>query len=355
MRADRSPIRGRGAAGNPANRFERISYVPDPECTDPEDPAPETQFLTDTSRSIIAYNDSPDVGFDASLNPYRGCEHGCIYCYARPTHEYLGFSAGLDFETKILVKEDAPDLLRGELASARWNPQVVAISGVTDPYQPVERRLMLTRRCLEVFLEFRNPVALVTKNYLVTRDLDLLAELARYDAASVTLSVTTLDGDLSRIMEPRTSHPNRRLAAVEALAQEGVPVGVLVAPVIPGLTDHEIPAILTAVARAGASFAGYTPVRLPHAVASLFEEWLTRHYPDKKEKVLNRIRAIRGGKLNDSRFGSRMQGEGIFAEQIAELFSLACRKAGLSEEGPDLSTAAFRRPSGPQLPLFGSA
>ena len=308
----------------------------------------------DTSRSIIATNDSPDVGFDASLNPYRGCEHGCVYCYARPTHEYLGFSAGLDFQTKILVKEDAPDLLRRELSSPRWQPQVIAISGVTDPYQPVERRLEITRRCLEVFVEFRNPVAVVTKNYLVTRDLDLLGELARHQAASVFLSITTLDGSLSRIMEPRTSHPERRLAAIEALSGAGIPVGVLVAPVIPGLTDHELPAILSAATRAGATFAGYTPIRLPHAVAALFEEWLTQHFSDRKEKVLNRIRAMRGGKLNDPNFGSRMQGKGIFAEQIKELFTLACRKSGIDDSGPELSTAAFRRPSGPQLSLFGS-
>jgi DNA repair photolyase len=329
-----------------------LAYDPEPEGVDPEGPAPETQFFKDPSRSLITVNDSPDVGFEASVNPYRGCEHGCIYCYARPTHEYLGFSAGLDFETKILVKEDAPELLRRELSSPRWKPQVLAISGVTDPYQPIERRLRLTRRCLEVLAEFRNPVVIITKNHLVTRDMDLLGELARHDAAAVYLSVTTLDGDLARTMEPRTSHPSRRLAAIEALSRAGVPTGVLVAPVIPGLTDHEMPAIISAAAKAGARCAGYVLLRLPHAVAPLFEAWLTEHRPARKDKVLNRIRAIRGGRLNDPRFGTRMKGEGIFAEQIKDLFSLACRKAGIVARGPNLSTAAFRHPAPAQPSLF---
>jgi DNA repair photolyase len=343
---------GRGTAANPPNRFEPIWYVRDPACTDPEDPAPGTQLLKDTSRSIVTTNNSPDVGFDVSINPYRGCEHGCVYCYARPTHEYLGFSAGLDFETKILVKEDAPDLLRRTLASPRWQPQPVAMSGVTDPYQPVERRLQLTRRCLEVLLEFRNPVTIITKSWLVTRDLDLLGELARYQAAAVYLSVTTLDGDLARLLEPRAAQPARRLAAIEALARAGVPVGVLVAPVIPGLTDHEMPAILAAAAQAGARFAGYGVVRLPYSVASLFEDWLTQHMPGKKAKILKRIQAMRDGGLNDTRFGARMRGEGFFAQQLAALFRLARRKAGIRSGGPQLSTAAFRRPAGTQMSLF---
>jgi len=352
MTSDHAAIRGRGAARNPPNRFEQIAYAPDPDAIDPEDPAPDTQFFKDPSRSLITVNDSPDVGFEASINPYRGCEHGCIYCYARPTHEYLGFSAGLDFETKILVKEDAPELLRRELSLPRWKPQVLAISGVTDPYQPVERRLKLTRRCLEVLAEFRNPVVIITKNHLVTRDLDLLAELARHEAATVYLSVTTLDAGLARTMEPRTSQPTRRLAAIETLSRAGVPTGVLVAPVIPGLTDTELPAIISAAAKAGARCAGYVLLRLPHAVAPLFEAWLTDHRPARKDKVLNRIRAIRGGRLNDPRFGSRMKGEGIFAEQIADIFALACRKAGIGSGGPGLSTAAFRRPSPAQASLF---
>lgn len=345
-------IRGRGAASNPANRFEKIVYEPDRDWSDAEDPSPATEFLKDSSRSFITYNDSPDVGFDASINPYRGCEHGCIYCYARPTHEYLGFSAGLDFETRILVKEDAPQLLRQELSSARWKPQVLGISGVTDPYQPVERHLRLTRRCLEVLAEFRNPVAIITKNHLVTRDLDLLGELARHEATAVFLSVTTLDANLTQKLEPRASIPDRRLAAIEMLSKAGIPTGVLVAPVIPGLTDHEMPAILEAATQAGARHAGYVVLRLPHAVSPLFEDWLTHHFPQRKSKILNRIRSIRSGRLNDPRFVSRMSGEGVFAKQVAALFAASCRKTGITGRSPRLSTDSFRRPGKSQLSLF---
>jgi len=345
-------IASRGAAANPANRFEKIHLEPDPDwIPDEEKPSPKTIFLKDNTASIIAYNDSPDVGFEASVNPYRGCEHGCIYCYARPTHEYLGFSAGLDFETRIMVKERAPELLRAELSSRKWKPRVIAMSGVTDCYQPVERRLKLTRGCLEVLAEFRNPAAIVTKNHLVTRDIDVLSDLAKHHTTVVFISVTTLDTDLRQVMEPRTSPPSGRLAAIEALAQAGIPVGVLVAPVVPGLTDHEMPGIIAAAAKAGAKFAGFVVLRMPYAVAPLFEDWLTRHFPDRKEKVLNRVRSLRDGKLNDPNFGSRMRGEGIFAEQISKMFHVACRKAGISGKGPDLSTAAFRRPGGTQLAL----
>jgi DNA repair photolyase len=348
----RRSIVGRGAAGNPKNRFERIEVEPDE--TEGDEPRPETVYLRDHSRSIIARNDSPDIGFDASINPYRGCSHGCVYCYARPTHEYLGLSAGLDFESRILVKQDAPELLRKELLSSRWNPQVLSMSGVTDPYQPVERRLRITRRCLGVLAEFRNPVIIVTKNYLVTRDLDLLSELASHDAAAVAFSLTTLDDDLRRIMEPRTSRPARRLAAVEKLAAGGIPVGVMTAPVIPGLNDHELPNLLSAAAEAGATFAAYVPVRLPYAVAPLFEDWLARHFPERKDKVLNRVRSMRGGELNDAGFGSRMRGEGLFAQHIAQLFSISCRRAGMGEgRFPKLSTAAFRGGGGAQPDLFG--
>lgn len=352
MERDRPPIRGRGAGENPPNRFEALHYMPDPDQAESGEAAPDTLFFKDISRSVINYNDSPDVGFDTSLNPYRGCEHGCVYCYARPTHEYLGFSSGLDFETKILVKEDAPELLRRELSSPSWKPQVLAISGVTDPYQPVERRLGLTRRCLEVLAEFRNPVAIITKNHLVTRDLELLIELSRHQAAAVFLSVTTLEADLARTMEPRASTPARRLDAIQTLSQAGVPAGVMVAPTIPGLTDHEMPSIIAAAAKAGAQFAGYVVLRLPYAVKSLFEQWLAQHRPERKKKVLNRIRAVRGGKLNDPRFKSRMKGEGIFAEQIAQVFSASCRKAGIFGRRPSLSTAAFRRAGGGQLNFF---
>ncbi len=352
MQAERSIPARRGAGENPPNRFEQIHLEPDVDWNPEEGSLPRTQFLTDRSRSVIARNNSPDVGFDASLNPYRGCEHGCIYCYARPTHEYLGFSAGLDFESKIMVKQHAPELLRAELMSPNWRPQVLFLSGVTDCYQPIERKLKLTRRCLEVLVEFRNPVLIITKNHLVTRDIDLLSELARYNAAAAWLSITTLDADLRNVMEPRTSPPAARLAAIRELAKAGIPTGVNVAPVIPGLTDHEIPAIVQAAAEAGARAAGSTMVRLPYAVAPLFEQWLETHFPDRKEKVLNRVRAMRGGKLNDSRWGLRMHGEGVFADQIKQMFEVACRKAGIQKGDRELSTAAFRRPSGAQLPLF---
>src|SRR5207237_8155344 len=247
-----STIKGRGASWNPQNRFEKLEYVRD-EDAPPDEDAPHTIYLRDPSRSIIARNDSPDVGFETSINPYRGCEHGCIYCFARPTHEYLGFSAGLDFETRIVVKEYAPELLREELMSPKWTPQLIAISGVTDPYQPIERKLQLTRRCLAVLAEFRNPVAIITKNHLVTRDIDVLRELAEHNAAAVSVSITTLDEKLARIMEPRTSTPQLRLNAIEQLAAAGIPAGVMVAPVVPAITDHELPAILTAARDAGAS------------------------------------------------------------------------------------------------------
>jgi DNA repair photolyase len=349
----RSSIVGRGAADNPKNRFEKIEVEPELGELDAEEPGPEIIYLRDVSRSIIARNDSPDIGFDASINPYRGCSHGCIYCYARPTHEYLGFSAGLDFESKVLVKEDAPELLRKQLSSPRWKPQVLSISGVTDCYQPIEKKLRITRRCLEVLTEFRNPVAIVTKNHLVTRDIDLLSELARHDAAVVAVSLTTLDDDLRRVMEPRTSRSVRRLAAIEALARAGVSVGVMTAPVIPGLNDHELPSLISAAAEAGAGFAAYAPVRLPHAVRPLFEDWLARQFPERKEKVLNRIRSMRGGRLNDPHFVSRMRGEGIFADQIFQLFDISCRRAGLEGKCfPRLSTAAFRRLGEIQPGLF---
>ncbi len=354
----RVPIPGRGAAQNPANRFDRLHYEPEPEIEDGRDPLdnesplPRTQFFRDTSRSLITQNDSPDVGFAASINIYRGCEHGCVYCYARATHEYLGFSAGLDFETKILVKENAPELLYSELLSPRWKPQVLAMSGVTDPYQPIERRLKLTRSCLEVLAEFRNPVAIITKNRLVARDTDVLLRLTEHRAAAVYVSVTSLRPEIHRVLEPRTSAPERRLATINALATAGVPVGVMVAPVIPGLTDHELPQILAAAAQAGAKDAGYILLRLPHAVAPLFEDWLGHHFPNRKEKILARIREVRGGRLNDPRFGTRMKGEGIFAEQIAAMFRVAAAQHGLARQSLVLSTASFQRPGPRQMTLF---
>ena len=352
MEAEQSPVRGRGTSSNPTNRFELIHYERDETVSAEESPSPATHLYRDHARSILTRNDSPDVGFEVSINPYRGCEHGCVYCYARPTHEYLGFSAGLDFETKILVKQDAPALLRKELAAAKWQPKVVALSGVTDPYQPIERRLQLTRRCLEVFVEYCNPVGVVTKNHLICRDIDLLSELAQHQAAAAFLSITTLDAELARRMEPRATQPAGRLAAIAELTQAGVPVGVLVAPVIPGLNDHEIPAILDAAAKAGARGAGYVLLRLPHGLGPLFEQWLRQHYPERCDKVLSRLRDMRGGAINDARFGTRMRGEGVLAEQITNLFLLSCRRAGIGHRFPKLSTAAFRRPGGTQRLLF---
>jgi len=336
--------RGRGAAGNPANRFEPLHLERDEDWNPQEDPAPTTHFFRDASKTIINYNDSPDIGFKASINPYRGCEHGCIYCYARPTHEYLGFSAGLDFESKIMVKENAPELLREELTSRKWKPQVIAMSGVTDCYQPVERKLSLTRRCLQVLADFRNPVAIVTKNHLVTRDIDLFQELARYRAVVVFVSVTTLDASLTPKLEPRASLPAHRLAAIKALSEAGIQTGVMVAPVVPALTDHEMPRIIEAAVSAGARFAGYVTLRLPFGLGPLFEDWLARHFPDRKEKVLNRVRSLRDGRSNDPNFGTRMRGEGIFADQMEAMFEVACRKAGVAGRRPELSAAAFRVP-----------
>jgi DNA repair photolyase len=258
-------------------------------------------------------------------------------------------SAGLDFETKILVKENAPTLLRKELCSPKWTPKVVGLGTVTDVYQPVEKRYGITRELLKVFLEFRNPVFIITKNFLVTRDIDLLSELARHRAAAVYVSVTTLDNDLARVMEPRTSLPAMRLRAIETLARAGIPVGVSLAPVIPGLTDHEMPAILERTSKAGARHAWYAPVRLPHGVADLFQDWLSKHYAGRKEKILNRIRQIREGCLNDSRFHTRMEGKGIFADQLAALFHVYCKKYSLNLESWDLSTASFRRSAAADL------
>ena len=302
----RAAIRGRGASWSPANRFEKLHVdlndldVVDVDLETEERPRRATQYFRDETKSVITRNNSPDVGFETSLNPYRGCEHGCIYCYARPTHEYLGFSAGLDFESKIMVKTSAPELLRAELESPRWQPQTLVLSGVTDPYQPVERKLGITRGCLEVLARFRNPVAIITKNRLVTRDVDLLRDLAAHNGVAVNISVTSLDSNLQRVLEPRTSSPQARLDAISQLRSAGIPTGVMVAPIIPGLTDHEVPKIMDACAKAGAQFAGYTIVRLPWAVAPLFEHWLEEHFPERKEKVLGRIRHLRGNRLNNS-------------------------------------------------------
>jgi DNA repair photolyase len=347
-------LKGRGTDGNPQNRFEIRSYERDLDTIDPyEDEviSPLTELIPDRSRSIIATNDSPDIGLDASINAYRGCEHGCVYCYARPSHEYLGYSAGLDFETKILFKADAATLLRKALMKPSWQPQRIAISGVTDAYQPAERKLKLTRSCLEVLAEFRNPAAIITKNQLVARDADILAEMAAWNGAAVFLSITTLDRELAQTLEPRASTPNARLEAISKLNKAGVPVGVMVAPIIPGLNDHEIPTILAAAAQAGAKYASFTILRLPLGVADLFTTWLDRHAPLKKEKILGRIRSIRDGKLNEWRFGERMRGTGPFADLIGTLFRTSAARHGYVR-GPKLSIEHFRRPTEGQMLLF---
>lgn len=354
-----TPAPGRGTALNPANRFESIVVAPDPDFGELDEhgvpiprPHPRTQFFVDGTESILNHYDSPDVGPGWGLNPYRGCEHGCAYCFARPFHDYLGWNSGVDFETKILVKTRAPALLREELGSRRWRPENIMMSGVTDCYQPAERRFRLTRQCLEVMVEFRQPVGIITKNFLVTRDRDLLGELARHDCAMVNVSITSLDADLAGKLEPRAARPEHRLRAVRLLAEAGVPVNVLVAPIIPGLNDHEVPAILDAVAAAGAVRAAYVVLRLPFSVKDIFLEWLDRHEPLKKDRILARVRELRGGKLYNATFGERMKGEGLFAEQIKQLFEVSARRAGLNRTEIKLSTARFRRPGGTQLELL---
>jgi DNA repair photolyase len=344
-------IVGRGSSINPVNRFEALHYDVDEWCDPQSQPHIRTQLFHDDTQSFIARNQSPDVGFETSVNPYRGCEHGCAYCYARPTHEYLGFSAGIDFESKILVKLNAATLLAAELSRPSWRPQTVTLSGVTDCYQPIERKLRITRACLQVLADFRNPTFIVTKNHLVTRDCDLLANLAAYDAAGVTISITTLDASLAQKLEPRASNPRSRLAAVRELSNANIPVGVNVAPIIPGLTDHEIPRILAAAAEAGAQFAYYTIVRLPLAVSTIFINWLENHFPDRKNTVIRRIQSMRSGKLNESAFGRRMRGEGVLAEQINRIFQVGCRRLGLEQDHRELNTKAFRRIEPNQLGL----
>ncbi len=336
--------RGRGAASNPASQFLKHHHVEDPAALDEADLRQvKTEFFADTSRSPLSKNNSPDVPFDYGLNPYRGCEHGCIYCYARPSHEYLGYSAGLDFETKIVVKYDIANLLAKTFQKKSWQPKPVMLSGNTDCYQPVERDLKLTRSCLEVFAWYRNPVSIITKNYLVTRDLDILEELAERNLISVSISITSLKPEITRVMEPRTSHPLRRLEAVEKLAARGIPVGVMVAPVVPGLTDEELPEIVKAAAERGAKWAHYVMLRLPGAVKGLFVEWLGNEFPDRKQRVINRLRDLRGDELTDKRFGRRMRGEGKWAEIISQLHRNTVKQLGLNKERTMLSLEHFRR------------
>ncbi|MBK8227293.1 MAG: PA0069 family radical SAM protein [Flavobacteriales bacterium] len=347
-------VKGRGAADQPANRFLRNSYgIVHPEGIDePLDDARPTRYLLEEPRTIVNRVNSPDLPFVYSLNPYQGCEHGCAYCYARPTHEYWGYSAGLDFEQVILVKRNAPELLRQKLMSQRWEAHPISISGATDPYQPKERVEGLTRRLLEVALEFKQPVSLITKNALVLRDKDLLAELAIQGLASVAISITTLNEDLRRIMEPRTSTAANRLRAITELRAAGVPVMAMLAPVIPALNEPEIPELIKAAAAAGALTASYTVLRTNGAVRPIFEAWLRSHFPDRAEKVLAQTRELHGGDVSDSVAGRRMRGQGAYATSINRMFSVL-RLRHFGDSGmPALRCDLFKRPPQGQLGLF---
>jgi len=351
-------LKGRGAQANPVNRYDKLhvelEHLEDVGLTEDDRPLLRTEFFTDFSRTIVNKNNSPDIPFTYSINPYRGCEHGCAYCYARPTHEYLGLSAGYDFESKIFVKLNAAELLRERFHEPSWEPDMVSVSGVTDCYQPAERKFKLTRQILEVMNEFKNPVGLITKNALITRDIDILQELAKDNLVATFISLTTLDDRLARDLEPRTSSPKARLNAVEQLAKAGVPVGVNLAPMIPGLNDHEMPALLKAAREAGAKYSGFTPVRLPSSVLPVFTDWLERVRPERAQKVLSAIKDIRGGKLNDANFGSRFEGEGPRAESMRAMYDLYAKKFGFNEMHIHLSRDKFKRPpkKGDQMTFF---
>jgi DNA repair photolyase len=364
--------KGRGSPIDPPNRFLAFQREPDHEHDplpavgpsdtlddEPDEPhgshsGPHTEFIPDRSESIVSENDSPDVPFRFSLNPYRGCEHGCAYCYARPSHEYLGLSAGLDFESKIFVKERAAELFRQWLARDAWQPEMICFSGITDCYQPAERRYRLTRACLEVALEARQPIGIITKNRLVTRDLDLLIEMARFNVVHVSISLTTLDEALGRRMEPRTSSPTGRLRAITELRNAGIPTRVSVAPIIPGLNDSEIPQLLKAAKEAGAQAAGHVLLRLAGSVRPVFLEWLQRSEPTRAARVESAIRQTRAGKLNDTQFGRRMSGTGVLADQIHQTFQTFKRRYGLDGHLTPFDCSNFRPPriEGGQMRLF---
>jgi DNA repair photolyase len=346
------PARGRGASTlNPGNRFESFrlhvlgEHIDEQRSQHPNGIQIQTQALCDSSRTIInQVVDSPDIPFQWSINPYRGCEHGCIYCYARPTHETLGFSSGLDFESKIMVKENAAELLREELSSPKWQGEPITMSGVTDCYQPLEAKLKITRSILEIFAQCNQPVCIITKNHLVTRDIDLISRLANVNAAMVAVSVTTLDQELAMTMEPRASSPRDRLRALRELTNAGIPTMVMTAPIIPGLNDREIPALLEAAAEAGAVSAGWTMLRLPYQIKTLFLDWLMRNFPEKAARIEHLIREMRSGNLSDPRFGSRMRGEGEQAKVIGKMHKLYRKRFGLDKPIKELSSAGFRPP-----------
>lgn len=350
-------IRGRAAQANPRNRFEKFSLenFKDDELDSFAEENDElkipTQFFVDDSKTVIAKNDSYDVGFEYSFNPYRGCEHGCIYCYARPSHEFLGFSSGTDFESKIMIKKDAPKLLEAEFKKKSYKPDFIMFSGNTDCYQPIERKLKITREVLKVCLKYRNPVSIITKNELIQRDIDILQQMAELNLVSVCLSITSLDRNLARKMEPRTSSSERRLETIHKMAEKNIPVGVNIAPVIPGLNDEEISSILKEASLRGASFAGHVMLHLPYAVKDLFLQWLKKEFPDRESKIINKILEMRDGKLNESEFGTRFLGKGELAETIHSLFELSCRKYRLKKDRKELRTDLFRRDTD-QLDMF---
>ncbi len=344
---------GRGALSNATSRYDDEKRIRTNDGWDIEDELPplRTTLTRDATRTIIARNSSPDIPFDRSINPYRGCEHGCIYCFARPTHAYLGLSPGLDFETKILFKPEAAKLLTAELASPKYRCDVVAMGTNTDPYQPVERDLKITRQILQVLSDFNNPVGIVTKNHLITRDIDILGDMAKRNLAEVFLSITTLDRDLARTMEPRASAPHRRLDAIRELAAAGIPVGVMTAPMIPGLNDHEMESILDASAAAGATRAGYTALRLPLEIKDLFEEWLRANRPDRAERILSLVRQMRGGELYKAEFGTRMKGEGPIAQLLSQRFAASIKRLDLNRVRYRLDTMRFAVPAAARTAL----
>jgi DNA repair photolyase len=342
---DKAAIKGRGAADNPAGRFDKLERERDFE--DPIESHPRTVITLQQARSIISHNESPDLPFSQSINPYQGCEHGCIYCYARPSHAYLGLSPGLDFETKIFAKENAAALLREELSRPGYRCELISLGANTDPYQPAERKQRVTRSILEVLWEFRHPVGIVTKGSLIERDLDLLGPMAVEGLVQVFVSIGTLDGEIARTLEPRASAPHRRVETVRRLSAAGVPCGVFVAPIIPFLNDKDMEAVLEAVAGAGARSASFTLLRLPWEVKELFKGWLEQHYPLRAARIMARIRDMRGGRENDPEFGSRMKGEGQYAELLRGRFEVACRRLKLNaDKSYRVDTGKFRRPQG---------
>jgi DNA repair photolyase len=346
-------FKGRGSQVNPHNHFLKNSYVKEhvEGIDDWNELDQKTSYILGESKSIVNKVDSPDVGMDYSLNPYQGCEHGCTYCYARNVHEYWGFSAGLDFERKIIVKQQAPELFRKFLEKKGWDASIISLSGNTDCYQPAERKFKLTRQLLQIALEYKQPIGMITKNSLVLRDVDILQEMAKHNLCMVYVSINSLNEELRLKMEPRTTTAKQRLKVVEDLTKVGIPVGVMVAPLVPGLSDHEIPAILKAVAERGATRVGYTIVRLNGAIGDIFKDWLEKNYPDRFDKVWHMIQSCHGGRVNDSRFGDRMRGDGTIAQLISDNFKLHCRINNLNTERIQLDSTQFKVPSA-QTSLF---